>query len=408
MMVGHPRISPSMTHRPPPPRSPFVVLFVALLAAAVLTGCASAPPPPAPAPVGDLDLAGAAKQLAADLAQQVGSDAGERRLVLDPVLDRATGQQTVLSSQLEAELAPALSASIKGAKLLKFDAEGARDARYVLTATVAAQEAARDRFAVSASLTDRSTGIVVAQSAARFVKADADRSPTRFYSESPSLVRDRSVDGYLRTSETQKGSAADALYVSQLSTSALLAQALEAYNAERWEDALAAYDAAAARPDGQQLRTFNGVYLSNIRLNRMNAAAEAFGKIAALGLATNNLSVKLLFKPGTSSEFWPGRDLAGVYPIWLKQIARVAQTAKSCLNIVGHTSRSGSDAVNDPLSKARAETVRRLLTAEAPGLAQRLRANGVGSREPIVGTGADDATDAIDRRVEFKTEECRQ
>ncbi len=33
-------------------------------------------------------------------------------------------------------------------------------------------------------------------------------------------------------------------------------------------------------------------------------------------------------------------------------------------------------------------------------------ANGVGSRETIVGTGRDDATDALDRRVEFKPLAC--
>jgi outer membrane protein OmpA-like peptidoglycan-associated protein len=194
--------------------------------------------------------------------------------------------------------------------------------------------------------------------------------------------------------------------VSQVPTAGLLAQALAAYNAEKWQDALDAYTAAAARPDGQQLRTFNGVYLTNIRLNRMPAAAEAFGKIAALGLATNNLSVKLLFRPGSSSEFWPGRDLAGVYPMWLRQIARAVQATESCLNVVGHTSRTGTEAINDRLSLARAETVRRLLIAEVAALSRRLRASGVGFRENIIGTGTDDAGDAVDRRVEFKTVEC--
>ena len=37
---------------------------------------------------------------------------------------------------------------------------------------------------------------------------------------------------------------------------------------------------------------------------------------------------------------------------------------------------------------------------------QRFAAKGVGSRELIVGTGKDDASDALDRRVEFKTIPC--
>jgi outer membrane protein OmpA-like peptidoglycan-associated protein len=354
--------------------------------------------------VGDLDISGAAKVLAVDLGSQVGAGTTERIVVVDPVLDRVTGQQTVLSAQLDSAITSAIATSVKGAKVLPFNAESAKNARFVLTASVAPTDSA-NRYTVSASLTDQPTGLIVAQSAARFVMSNADRSPTRFYNDSPSLVRDRSVEGYLRTSELKKGSPADALYVSQIPTSGLLAQATAAYDAGRWEEALTAYEAASARSDGQQLRTFNGLYLSNIRLNRTAAATAAFGKIAALGLATDNLAVKLLFKPGSSSDWWP--DFAGVYPMWVRQIARAAQQTKSCLEVVGHTSRSGTEAVNNKLSVARAETVRRMMLAEANTLARRLRASGVGFRENIVGTGADNASDAIDRRVEFKIEACQ-
>ncbi|MGQ0647299.1 MAG: OmpA family protein [Gemmatimonadaceae bacterium] len=371
------------------------------------TGCGKPAPPPAPAPVGELDLKGAAQQIAADLAQQIGTGGTSRTIVIDPLLDRATGQQTGASASLEAELAPALTAAIKGLTILPFNGDGAAKSRFVLAGTVSVVTAP-DRFAVNASLTDRPTGLVVAQSAARFAQAGLDASPTRFYNDSPSLVRDRSVDGYVRTAETKAGAPADALYVSQVPTAALLAEALAAYNAEQWEKALASYSAAAARPDGQQLRTFNGMYLSNIRLGRAEAAAEAFGKIAALGLATNNLSVKLLFKPGSSSEFWPGRDLSGVYPMWLRQIARAVQSTGSCLNIAGHTSRTGSEALNDRLSRARAETVRNLMVNEVTRLSGQLQASGVGYRENIIGSGTDDASDAVDRRVEFKVVECKK
>ncbi len=364
-------------------------------------------PTPAPEPAGDLDLKAAAEQIAADLAQQIGAAGAARTVVVDPVLDKATGQQTGASSRVEAELAPALTSAVKNLTVMPFNADNATKTRYVLTGIVSVVTAP-DHYALSASLTDRPTGIVVAQSAARFVQAGLDASPTRFYNDSPSLVRDRSVEGYLKTAETKAGSPADALYVSQLPTAALLSQALTAYNAERWNDALTAYTAAATRPDGQQLRTFNGIYLSNIRLNRMDAAAEAFGKIAALGLATNNLAVKLLFKPNSATEFWADKNLSGVYPMWLRQIAKAVQATNSCLKITGHTSRSGSEQVNDRLSLARAETVKRLMTAEVPALANQLQAAGVGYRENIIGTGADDASDAVDRRVEFKVVDCKK
>lgn len=364
-----------------------------------------AQPAPAPAPAGDLDLKAAAQQVANDLAQQIGAG-GARTMVVDPILDRATGQQTGASASVESELSPALSTAARSFTILPFDADAASRTRFVLTGTVS-MVTAPDHYSMSASLTERSTGIVVAQSAARFVQTGLDNAPTRFYNDSPVLVRDRSVEGYLKTAETPKGAPADALYVEQLPTAALLSQALAAYNAENWNEALTAYTAAAARSDGQQLRTFNGIYLSNARLGRMDAAAEAFGKIAALGLATNNLAVKILFRPNSATEFFPGRELSDVYPIWLRQIARAAQTTNVCLEITGHTSRSGSEQVNDRISLARADNIKSLMVKEVPALASKLQVAGVGYRENIIGTGADDASDAVDRRVEFKVVDCR-
>ncbi len=140
--------------------------------------------------------------------------------------------------------------------------------------------------------------------------------------------------------------------------------------------------------------------------DRLDALVVDETEIAQLGLETNNLAVKLLFRAGSATDFWPGRDYADVYPIWIRQLARAMQASGSCLNVVGHTSRSGSEAVNDRLSLQRAETVKRLLETSVRTLAARLKASGVGYRENIIGTGSDDERDAIDRRVEFKVVDC--
>jgi hypothetical protein len=376
-----------------------------LVAVATVAGCSSAPPPePAPAPVGDLSAKGAVEQIAKDFEKQLGGTSAARTIAIDPIRDRASGQQTGVSLRLEKDLAPALAA-VKGITLLPFDSSGVAKSRYVVTGVVASGTEA-DHYTLTVALSDKQSGLVVAQSAARFVEAGLDPKPTRFFTESPSLVQDRSSEGYTRTTETPAGRAADALYISQVETSALLADALAAYNAEKWDHALAAYTAASLRTDGQQLRTFNGLYLTNVRLGRTTGAEQAFAKIVALGLETNNLAIKLLFKAASATEFWPGRDYAGVYPIWIRQLARAMQASGNCLNVVGHTSRSGSESVNDRLSLQRAETVKRLLETEVRALAPRLRASGVGYRENIIGTGTDDERDAIDRRVAFKVVEC--
>ena len=375
-------------------RSVLIVLVAAIL------GCSTHT---APAPAG-LDAKGAAQQIARDFAQQLGASATARTVVIDPIRDRASGQQTGVSVRLEAELSPAL-ASVKGFTLLPFDSTGVSKARYVVTGVAAPGEEV-DHYTLTVALSDRQSGLVVAQSAARFVQAGLDRKPTRFFVEAPVLVQDRSSEGYTRTTDTPSGKAAYALYISQVETSALLADALAAYNAENWANALALYTAAAKRTDGQQLRTFNGLYLTNVRLGNTGAAEQAFGKIVQLGLETNNLAVKLLFRPGSATDFWPGREYSGVYPIWIRQLARGMQASGHCLNVVGHTSRTGSEALNDRLSLQRAETVKRLLEAEVRALSSKLRASGVGYRENIIGTGTDDEGDAIDRRVVFKVVDC--
>jgi outer membrane protein OmpA-like peptidoglycan-associated protein len=148
------------------------------------------------------------------------------------------------------------------------------------------------------------------------------------------------------------------------------------------------------------------VYLSNWKLGQRDAAAQAFGKIVDYGLTNKRLAVKFLFKPGSTS-FWPDPEVSGPYGSWLEQIAtRTSQRNNACLEITGHTSRTGSEPLNERLSLLRAEYIKQRLEFDAPELGKRTIANGKGSRENLVGTGRDDATDALDRRVEFKVLDC--
>ena len=69
------------------------------------------------------------------------------------------------------------------------------------------------------------------------------------------------------------------------------------------------------------------------------------------------------------------------------------------VRIVGHTDSTGNDAINDPLSLARARTVQGYL--QDRGLpASRLEVAGRGSREPVADNGSD-AGRAKNRRVEI-------
>ena len=81
-------------------------------------------------------------------------------------------------------------------------------------------------------------------------------------------------------------------------------------------------------------------------------------------------------------------------------------SSRACLQVVGHTSRTGTVEYNDQLSQRRALYIKQRLETEAAELAPRTRASGMGYRENLVGTGTDDIRDAIDRRVEFKVDAC--
>jgi outer membrane protein OmpA-like peptidoglycan-associated protein len=69
------------------------------------------------------------------------------------------------------------------------------------------------------------------------------------------------------------------------------------------------------------------------------------------------------------------------------------------VRVVGHTDSTGSDAVNDPLSVARARSVQEYLSARGVS-AQRVEISGVGSRQPIADNGSAEGR-ARNRRVEI-------
>jgi outer membrane protein OmpA-like peptidoglycan-associated protein len=152
-------------------------------------------------------------------------------------------------------------------------------------------------------------------------------------------------------------------------------------------------------PGGDQLRSRNGIYLTNWKLNRRKEAAEAFGSALDYGLATDRLAVKFLFRPGSTQL----TDRAGApYSMWIQQIAQRGAKAGACMELVGHTSPTGPEPLNRRLSVLRAEAVKDRIESAVPALSKRMIASGVGSSENLIGSGKDDPSDMLDRRVEFK------
>ena len=330
------------------------------------------------------------------------------RIVVDNALDGQTGQQTVATRTLDERLLSRVTARFPEFQVSPISAGELASARFILTTTVTVlnqSQAGASIYRVNFALTDGRSGIVVAMAAAQATGETVDITPTNFYRDSPSMVKDRTMEGQIRTAKTPAGDAADGVYMSSLSVASLIAEGSRLYDAANYQEALAVYESAAARPDGKHMRVLNGLYLSNVQLGRLDAAEQAFARIVQLGLATNALSIKFLFKP-SSTDFWPDPKISGPYPMWLRVVARESIGTKSCITIVGHSSHTGSEESNDRLSLQRAVSIEKRLIGVTPDIGRQLQTSGVGFRENLIGTGTDDARDALDRRVEFRVRGC--
>ena len=266
--------------------------------------------------------------------------------------------------------------------------------------------APKDAYRICLALADLKSRKIIAKGTARAKPEGIDVTPTAYFADAPVWTKDAATNSYVRNCQASRlGEAVDPVYLDRVQAAAYLAEAIAAYDGRKYGEALGLYNSAAKVPGGDQLRAYNGVYLTNWKLGRRNDASAAFAKVVDYSLNNNRLAVKFLFRPGTT-QFFGARETTPPYAMWLSQIAERTAKSNACLTLVGHASPTGPEPLNDRLSKERAEALATRLKSQSPALAKRLSSTGVGFHENIVGTGRDDASDALDRRVEFKVGTC--
>jgi OmpA family len=383
---------------------------VALVLLASLAGCAAQPstptaasptPPPVPVPFDQAVLNAGNAVFAATVA------AGGHTVVIDPLVNGVTGEQSASTKTLGTRLTDLAREHYPQLDVRPFDATTVEAAPIVLVGTFTPVNASnqpsgpREAYRFCLVAADLKSGKTVAKSVARALPAGVDATPTRMFADSPSWTEDPSVKAYISTCQATKvGDPIPPTYVNGIITAAIINQAMTAYEAGNYRGALDLFENARTTPAGSQLRVYNGLYLTRTRLGQPERVA-AFGDLVAYGLKNNRLAVKLLFRPA-STAFVADPRVSGDYDMWLRQIADHSATSGACLQVTGHTSASGSAALNEQLSVLRAEYVEQRLQSDNPALAHHLIAAGEGSKQNLVGTGTDDAGDALDRRVEFK------
>jgi hypothetical protein len=395
---------------PPPPPQPEV--------AAAPPPVVEPPPalPPSPPPILPFEeavLSAANQLLGAAKSAPVGG--GERRpLIVDPLVNGLTGAQSQSTQAMGTRIVRLVRDTYPQYEVLPFNAASVARAPLVLIGTFTGvngdrkTEGRREAYRICLALADLKSGTVVGKGLA-FAAADGvDPMPLPLYRDAPALAEDAATQGYIRSCQgTKAGDPVHPAYLDRILVAATLAEAADAYGRGEYAAALRLYETAERMPGGEQLRTYTGQYLSYWRLGRSDAAGRAFARIVDHGMYNKRLGVKFLFRPGTAT-LWSDLSVGPALPYstWVSAIASSASRRESCLVIVGHASPTGSEAVNERLSLQRAQSIERLVLQRSPALAKRVAATGVGSREAIVGNGRDDASDALDRRVEFKVVDC--
>jgi outer membrane protein OmpA-like peptidoglycan-associated protein len=410
-----------------PLRAAAALLLGAML---LMSGCATSPPearptaelaplPPRTAlPLDAALLALATRTLteAEATAFPPGTPPGARRtIVIDPLIDRVTGAETAATRSMGAQVETLIRERHPRLELKAFSLESLDEQPLIFLGAMSTAASAgslqmadgpAETYRIWAVIGDLRTGRILSHPTAWVRAETVDVTPTAFYRDSPVWAPDAMRAAYLRTCAGNPGDPIDPVYLRGLRAQAEVAAAIRAYEEGRPERALALYRSAAEAPaGGQQQRVLNGLYLASWALGRRDEAEEAFARLVDDGLANDRLAVRLLFRPG-STAFLRDPAITGAYPMWLRQIADRTAARPGCLLVSGHTSLTGSPAVNDRLSLARAQSVRARLIGERAVLAQRSRAEGKGSQQPLVGLGTDDLRDALDRRVEFAPRPC--
>ena len=371
---------------------------------------AAAPPPPPTLVPFDAALLKAANDLFSKANLNGAPD--KVTLVIDPLIDGVTGAQSKATHLEEARITELVKSNYPRFQVARFSSESIAKAPVVLIGTFTAvnnagvANGARDAYRICLALADMRTKTIISKGVSRALPQGIDPTPAAFFNDSPVFTKDASTDSYIKTCQgTRVGDNVDRAYADRIVVASLVNDGIEAYDQGHYRDALDVYQSALKTPGGDQLRVLNGIYLANYKLHHTRAAMEAFGKVIDYGLNSDKLAVKFLFKPG-STLFITGRSIRAPYNAWIAKIAERTAAKQGCLEIVGHTSATGLPAINDRLSGLRADYIKDRLEDERRSLRGRLIATGRGSREMIVGTGRDDASDALDRRVEFKTAQC--
>lgn len=378
-----------------------------------ITACVTQPEKPQealaspPTPGFHGNLSEAVQFIAVHLSTQVkAQDLLDANVIpVDLFFNEHSAEEAAASKNLQTNLIAALASVSPAAKFSALSTQNIQNARWVAVASyssIKAAEAGRTGqwLKLKVAFVDVKTGTVQSQVVAHVSADQFNTAPSRFYKNAPMYLTDASHQDRNAVLAGQKRPLGDSLRVR-----AALNEATTAFEAERWGEAEQGFQRVLALSPSHT-GALSGLYQVLWLTGRKAESEKAFAQLSAASVEAGSLSVKLLFKLG-STDFVDEGDLAQQYQIWLRAMAQTVTDKKVCLNVNGHASASGAAEFNQRLSLARANRIATRMQQLVAMPKGKLMSYGKGNSEMVVGTGTDDAADSIDRRVEFVVRACQ-
>ena len=328
---------------------------------------------------------------------------GGKKITIDPFIDVESGYPAKVNDQIIRIMSQEMEKHFKICG--EMEPDDLLSAEYILNGMITIDDNQNDIRKVFATVFDKSSGIVLASTAVRI--KNLDTTPKKIYKDSPVFLKG---DNYKHQVESVRKNVDETInkeYHNSLTAKALQVKGDNLYENNEYDKSLIYYTQSAKLGEADRLNALNGLFTNMIAKSNYKAAEDIYGSLLRASLKeTGEIASTISFAPGQRS---PIENKLKLYSIYMKEIASfVASRPKCKLQIVGHCSRTGTAAFNDRLSKERALWIQEKMEKYSPEIVNRTTTLGRGFNDNIVGTGKDDYTDLIDRRVEFSLFDCVQ
>ncbi len=346
-------------------------------------------------------------QLGETQQKDEGTAQSTQLIVFDPILSIENGEQFKANQQIASILRRELGSAFK---IDELSPETLGKAKYVLTGVVSQSmglsNPSPSNCQLAVAILELSTGTVKAKSQVNINGFPSE--PLSFYEDSPIFLRDKSVRLATLLFSWSMGQVVSPEYLKFLQEKANIQEGILSYDKGQFADAASSFSKAVEHLDGRTLSSYTGLYLSSQKLHRNRTAYKAFTNLLTVAIEENHrLDLRLQFR-ANSPAFIPSPELSRRYAGWLKYIAGFIRRNRYCLDISGHSSRSQDKIKDEQLSLSRARTIQGVMSVTYPGIIKKSHVEGKGFAENIVGNGANDASDAVDRRIELSVVNCRE